>query len=46
LSLEIRTLTKEEISHRKIKNNFTFAFAIYFVERLTVDELYQKVVSE
>ena len=46
LSLEIKTLTRDELFHKKIKNNYTFAFAIYFVEKLTVDELTQRVVNE
>lgn len=46
LSLEIKPLTREEMSHKKIKNNHAFAFAIYFVEKLTIDELYSKVLSE
>lgn len=31
LNLEIKALTKEDMAHKKIKNNYTFAFAIYFI---------------
>ena len=37
LSLEIKHLSKEDVSHKKIRNNYTFAFAIYFIEKLNVD---------
>jgi len=32
--------------HKKIRNNVTFAFAIYFIEKLSVDELYDKIINE
>jgi hypothetical protein len=34
------------MAHKKIRNGFTFAFAIYFIEKLSVDELYDKIVNE
>jgi len=46
LSLEIKPLSKEEVNHKKVRNSYTFAFAMYFIEKMAVDELYQKVISE
>lgn len=46
LSMEIKTLTKEESANKKMKNNYIFAFAIYFVEKLTIDELFLKIINE
>jgi hypothetical protein len=34
------------MTHKKIRNNFTFAFAIYFIEKLSIDELFDKIVKD
>lgn len=46
ISLELKTLTQEETQGKRIRNEFTFALGIYLVEKLNVDELYAKIMSE
>ena len=33
------------MNSKKIKNNYVFAFAIYFIEKLTTEELFNRIVT-
>ena len=43
--LELKPLTVEEANTKRIRNESTFALGIYLVEKLNVEELYNKVMS-
>ena len=44
--LELKPITVEEANTKRIRNDYTFALGIYLVEKLNVEELFNKVLSE
>lgn len=43
--LELKPLSVEEANTKRIRNEYTFALGIYLIEKLNVEELYNKVMS-
>lgn len=43
--LELKPITVEEANTKRIRNDYTFALGIYLVEKLNVEDLFNKVLS-